>query len=255
MQLANYHTHTVRCGHARGEDKAYVEAAIQAGIRVLGFSDHCPWVFPDDTVSGCRMLPSQLDDYFTSLTGLRDEYKNDITIYIGFESEYLPELLEAQEKLLADYPVDYQILGQHFITREPFGRYCGTMIPDQDSIRSYIQSCIAGMETGRYKYLAHPDLIPMLFSAPKEELDRLFACMKAHDYPLEVNLLGMLDHRHYPDLRFWKLAQESGCKAIIGYDAHTPDALLNTEEIELCIKLAGTMERVEYLPGLGPKTA
>lgn len=24
---ANYHTHTVRCKHARGEDKAYVEAA------------------------------------------------------------------------------------------------------------------------------------------------------------------------------------------------------------------------------------
>ncbi len=43
--LANYHTHTERCYHASGEDKEYVEAAIKAGLKVLGFSDHCPWIF------------------------------------------------------------------------------------------------------------------------------------------------------------------------------------------------------------------
>lgn len=41
---ANYHTHTFRCKHADGEDKEYVEAAIKAGIKTLGFSDHCPWI-------------------------------------------------------------------------------------------------------------------------------------------------------------------------------------------------------------------
>ena len=34
---ANYHTHTKRCQHAVGEDREYVEAAIAAGIQVLGF--------------------------------------------------------------------------------------------------------------------------------------------------------------------------------------------------------------------------
>ena len=32
--LANYHTHTKRCQHAGGEDREYVEAAIQAGDRI-----------------------------------------------------------------------------------------------------------------------------------------------------------------------------------------------------------------------------
>ena len=32
--FANYHTHTARCHHATGEDKAYVEAAIQNGFQV-----------------------------------------------------------------------------------------------------------------------------------------------------------------------------------------------------------------------------
>ena len=49
--LANYHTHTKRCNHALGEDREYVEAAIKAGLKVLGFSDHCPFVFEDGHIS------------------------------------------------------------------------------------------------------------------------------------------------------------------------------------------------------------
>lgn len=88
--LANYHTHTFRCRHAYGEDREYVEHAIVHGMKVLGFSDHCPWVFGDGFVSGTRMLPTQLDDYFSSPTALKKEYASDITIYIGFEAEYIP---------------------------------------------------------------------------------------------------------------------------------------------------------------------
>ena len=58
--FANYHTHTARCHHATGEDKAYVEAAIQNGFQVLGFSDHCPWIFSDGYVSPIRMTPDEL---------------------------------------------------------------------------------------------------------------------------------------------------------------------------------------------------
>ena len=46
----NFHTHTMRCNHADGTDRAYVEAAIKSGIKVLGFSDHVPYpAFPDTT--------------------------------------------------------------------------------------------------------------------------------------------------------------------------------------------------------------
>ena len=110
--FANYHTHTQRCGHAIGEDREYIEQAVKNGFKILGFSDHCPWVFPDDYVSDMRMSPQMVDDYFQSLTDLKKEYQNDIKIYIGFESEYIPELVEAQDKFLADYPVDYMILGR-----------------------------------------------------------------------------------------------------------------------------------------------
>ena len=31
----NYHTHTARCGHARGSDREMVQAAVDGGIRIL----------------------------------------------------------------------------------------------------------------------------------------------------------------------------------------------------------------------------
>ena len=76
----NMHTHTSRCKHATGEDKEYVEHAIQAGFEVLGFSDHTPYLFEDGYVSPIRMDMSQLDDYVDSVQRLREEYKKDITI-------------------------------------------------------------------------------------------------------------------------------------------------------------------------------
>ena len=46
--LANFHTHTYRCHHASGTDREYVESAIRAGVKVLGFADHSPYWFPGD---------------------------------------------------------------------------------------------------------------------------------------------------------------------------------------------------------------
>ena len=39
---ANYHTHTPRCRHAVGSEREYIEQAIEAGMEILGFSDHTP---------------------------------------------------------------------------------------------------------------------------------------------------------------------------------------------------------------------
>ncbi len=257
MLFANYHTHTARCHHAAGEDRQYVENAIRGGMKVLGFADHCPWIFEDGHVSHTRMLPSELDDYFTSLTDLKKEYAGDITIYIGFESEYIPELMEAQDRLLADYPVDYMILGEHFTEREPFGPYTGFPSNDEAAFRKYIDLCIAGMESGRYKYLAHPDLFHFVGedAVYEQEYRRLCEYLKAHDIPVEINLLGVAEKRHYTSERFLRIAKSVGNTAIIGIDAHSPDRMDNRELIGQCRTLAAQcgLELVETLPGLGLK--
>ncbi len=253
--LANYHTHTERCMHAKGEDREYVEQAIKGGMKVLGFSDHCPWIFDDGFASGTRMLPNQLDDYFKSLTDLKKEYASDIKIYIGFESEYIPELMNAQNKLLADYPVDYMILGQHFLKREPYGEYTGFPTEDEATLKKYVDTIIEGMETGKYKYVAHPDLLDFVGADEiyEKHFSRLCVYLKEHNIPVEVNMLGLFQGRRYPSDKFFRVAQKIGNSAIIGCDAHEPGFLSDISEQERCAKYARKfgLPLVDFLPGLG----
>lgn len=197
---ANYHTHTARCKHAKGEDREYVEAAIRGGMKVLGFSDHCPWILNQDYVSGTRMEVKELDSYIDSISRLKKEYETDITIYIGFECEYIPELMEEQDNLLKDYPIDYKILGQHFLCPEPYARYTGLAMEDESILEEYVDLIMEGMESGRYLYVAHPDLIHFTGSSALYEKHMLRLCkyLKEKELPVEINLLEC--HTSHPRL-------------------------------------------------------
>ena len=82
----NYHTHTKRCLHAFGTEEDYISAALNAGVSVLGFSDHAP--FPDVDY-GYRMPYSELGEYFAAVDRLREERADDIIIKKSLEIEYL----------------------------------------------------------------------------------------------------------------------------------------------------------------------
>lgn len=252
--IANYHGHTKRCRHAKGEDRDFVEAAIAGGLKILGFSDHCPWFFKDGYVSGTRMLPQEMDDYFTCIDKLRDEYKDDITIYIGLEAEYVPQMIEEQYKLIDHYPLDYMIIGQHFTGIEPYAPYTGFETDREEDIIKYVDLVIEGMETGRYKYVAHPDLLNFVGSDEvyEREFGRLCEYLKSINSPVEINMLGLIDGRHYPSVKFFDLARRIGNTAIIGCDAHQPERLSNKDEMRRCEEWAAKMgiELVTVLPGL-----
>ena len=147
----NLHTHTYRCRHASGADREYVEAAIEAGCAVLGFSDHCPQFFPTDYYSHFRMFPEQLEDYVRCVSDLKREYASDITILLGLETEYYPEIFGRLTDFLRPYGLDYMILGQHFIGNEyDAGSFFSGSHGDDDKerLRLYAEQAIEGLETG-----------------------------------------------------------------------------------------------------------
>lgn len=72
---ANYHTHTPRCRHAVGNEEEYIAFALERGLRILGFSDHTPYIFPDGYYSSFRMRPEEAEGYFETVRGLRDKYR------------------------------------------------------------------------------------------------------------------------------------------------------------------------------------
>ena len=195
------------------------------------------------------MTPQETDGYFSSLEKLRREYEKDIDIFIGFESEYLPELMEEQDAFLKDYPVDYMILGQHFLDSESDFNYSGRMADDEDRLIRYVDLCIEGAKSGRYLYLAHPDLIYYTGSDKiyQREMKRLCEAMKQMNIPLEYNLLGLAIHRNYPEERFWQIVRNTGNSVIFGVDAHRPEQFADRQTLELAKKQCEGMNVVEQL--------
>ena len=239
---ANYHTHTTRCHHAVGTEREYVENAIRGGLKILGFSDHAPMPYPDGFVSGVRMTFGEFDGYVDTVLSLRDEYRSDIEIHLGLEAEYYPPLFEEFLDRISGYPVEYLLLGQHFLGNETEGPYAGHETRDPAILALYCDQCIAGMKTGAYSYLAHPDMINFIGDENLYETRVRGLCEAAKEcgVPLEINLLGLTLGRHYPNPAFWRIAGKVGNDVVIACDAHRPDMVWNPEGYRKALELAAS---------------
>lgn len=243
-----YHTHTSRCGHAYGSDEEYVLAAIDAGYKILGFSDH--GMYPHFSQPGIRGDYSQLEDYLTSIKHLKEKYQDKITIYVGFEADFTPNFKDYLEKLLLDKKLDYLLLPQHFLfeNNEP-SFYFGTS-KTEDDVWNYVNELVKAMETGLFKYVCHPDLFMQNYPGPfsskvKQAVRYLCENAKRLNLPLELNLGGIrqgkknlgLEYRYgYPYEPFWEIVGEVGNEVIIGVDAHSP-LDFNHEDPEFAFKI------------------
>ncbi len=230
---ANYHTHTPRCRHAQGTGREYAAAAVAAGLKVLGFSDHTPQFFPGEYYSHFRMRPQELDGYCAEVTALREEYAGRLDIRLGLEAEYYPALFGALCRRLRGTPVEYLILGQHALGNEYDAPYTGTPTADAALLRRYVDQCIEALGTGMFSYIAHPDIFNFQGEEAvyAREMERLCRAARDAGVPLEINLLGMEEGRCYPGERFFRLAGQVGNAAVLGCDAHAP-AMLARPDLE-----------------------
>ena len=198
-------------------------------MEILGFADHTPYPFPDGYYSRFRMRPEQLDDYVETVLGLREEYKGKIEIPLGLETEFYPKHFPDLLAILRDQPLDYLILGQHFVGNEYDAPYNGVSSLDVDLLRRYVHQSCDAMNTGLFTYFAHPDLINFQGDGKIYQHHMRDICREAKNcgMPLEFNLLGMVDKKIYPNRLFWEMVAEEGCEVILGRDAHAPEDLLD----------------------------
>lgn len=222
--IANYHTHTDRCGHADGTDEAYVQNALEAGVQILGFSDHTPYFFPGDYYSGFRMRPERFGDYCQSVNALKEAYKGKVDIHLGVEAEYYPQLFSRLLTFLQDNGVEYLLLGQHYIGNEIHFPHSSKPTAEEENLKTYCYQTMDAMNTGLFSYFAHPDMFCFVGDRKIYERYMTELCReaKACGIPLELNMLGLREGRKYPSPPFWELAAREGCDAVIGIDAHAP---------------------------------
>ena len=227
----NWHTHTKRCGHAIGEDEEYVIKAIQAGIKILGFSDHAPY---KDNIDFKHRMPKELyQDYVDSINKLKAKYKGIIDIYIGLEIENYIDCIDELEYYRKT--LDYCILGQHGFD---FSQEHSYYITEKEDLLKYCELVEEAIEKGLCDYIAHPDVC--LWSYPRidetviEVANRISDIALKYNVPIELNTgsgvrRGEVEYNDglrypYPTRAFFEIFAKKGNEIIVGIDAHSPEA-------------------------------
>lgn len=250
MKRVNYHTHTDYCGHAKGKTADYAAEAFRQGVEILGFSDHMP--FPGDAF-GSRMLYGQIEDYLWDVQALKEEYQGRMKILCGFEAEYIPGQEAYYEELLGNGACEYLVLGQHmFWDEDGVMRFTGEALSTKQYLQ-YVQNVLAGMKTGYFKVIAHPDLIFMNRYAWDENCeaacDLLVEVCEANDFALEWNANGIRRGIHsfddgerwqYPHQKLWEKVAGTSIRVIVGSDCHNPK-LMWDEAVKMSWEKAAAM--------------
>lgn len=237
--IANYHTHTPRCHHASGTEREYARCGLESGLKILGFSDHTPYPFDGGYVSSIRMGMDELPDYVRAVTEVKEEYEGRMEIRLGVEAEFYPKYFDRLVRELRGHGVEYMLLGQHMLGNEIGEWYNGQPTTDAGKLDRYVGQVMEAMDTGLFTYLAHPDLAHFLGAEKEFERQMRRLCIHAREcgLPVELNLLGYREGRHYPNPFFWRIAAEEGVTAVLGADAHTPgDLLVPHAEAEVLAK-------------------
>ena len=237
--IANYHTHTARCCHAIGTEREYVENAIARGLKIFGFSDHTPQYFPGDYYSYMRMRPYELPEYCADVRHLQREFRDQIQILLGMEVEYYPACWSQLQSRLRDAGVDYMILGQHWLGNEENEDPCLCPTADEQRLRRYCCQVMEALETGKFTYFAHPDVLN--FTGDRDIYRKLMRevirTAKQTDTPLEINFVGIRSGRHYPSETLFELVAEEDCPVVFGLDAHAPEHVLDSESEEKALEM------------------
>lgn len=233
--LTNYHTHVEYCGHAGGTVEEYVKEAIKHNFDIIGISDHAylpKYVFD-------RMSLEESSLYYQDLLDAKEKYGDKIKILAGLEIEYMDDLHYYYEELNNKY--DYLLLAQHFI-KQGDKLISSYSINSPERLELYFQQLIAGMKTGYFSMVAHPDLFGVSYHKFDDDLfvrlsEELIKTSIELNMPLEYNANGYRrelityknrQRRQYPFDEFWELVAKHKAPVIIGSDCHDVKLLNDT---------------------------
>lgn len=242
-QRFNLHTHTTRCQHALGRDEQYILAAIEAGMDVIGFSEHI--AYPGVEISKERMKNEDMEEYLQTMYSLKEKYKDKIKILVGFEFEYFEDQKDYLQSI--KNKCDYMIVGQHF---KYVDGYNYDYFNNDEDVLEYASQIERALQLGLTRYVAHPDYFMLgrrKWSQACDEASRkIVAAAKKYGAVLEINLNGLRygqlyyanqKEYAYPHRNFFQYVNNTDVKVCFGYDAHNPVTLLESSRIEECLRL------------------
>ena len=244
------HNHTIRCNHAEGTEEEYIQAAITAGTAVFGFSEHAPMNFDEKY----RIGFDQMQEYETSIKKLKERYKDQIEVLLGYEVDYLPGYMD-QRVLEAD--VDYLIGSVHFLDKWGFDNPEFIKEYEEKNIddiwEKYFRSVADMAKTGLFDIVGHIDLIKVFKFMPTRDVMEFAApaleAIKDADMTLELSSAGYRKPcgEPYPSKQILQKAYELEIPITFGSDAHAPEQVaFRSNDLEALAKEVGYRECAVY---------
>ena len=223
MNKTIFHVHGHRCKHASEEREIeYIQKAIELGAKEIVFTDHAS--FPENPFN-YRMAMEELKEYVGTLKVLQQQYKGMIEIKGGLEIEYIPTYIDYYRELKEKWKLDILLLGQHFSLLAD-GSYTFDLENKSDEAHYLAEGIVAGMESGLFDVIAHPNQIfrrKKQWDSESIELSRqIKECAVHTGVVLEKNISNMFEkkRKHLYWQEFWR-ALSGEIKVIYGVDAHS----------------------------------
>jgi len=117
IKLFDYHTHTIEHGFNKPQRiEETVRMAIERGYENICLTDHYPLpvgFFDPTPEKDCAMKSDIYPEYIEKVRGIQKKYKNEITVLIGAELDWLPEYESWTKKQNEIYKFDYVIEMSH----------------------------------------------------------------------------------------------------------------------------------------------
>jgi len=229
--LCDYHWHTPLCQHASGPLAAYVERALELGLREVGFSDHNP--LPRGLGANVRMTEAELDGYVNCVLALQLQYRGQIAVRLGLEMDYVEGLEPYLTAQLARYPWDYVIGSVHYLDAECLQsawpkQYTGAAPqlygPYLARIRQLAASGLCDI-IGHFDVPKRSGCLPT--AAEADDIARTLQAIAQAGTCVEINTSGYRhpELRHpqpYPALPLVEQALALGIPLAVNSDAHAP---------------------------------
>lgn len=239
IQTFSFHNHTYRCMHADAEltEERVVREHAERGFTHVAVTDHCPWKeFGKSAPWRSRMLIEEKADYLEAIRQAKEKYAGKISVYSGFEVEYLPSLMDEIMEMRRE--VDLMVLGQHFFY-DPESQDIGHVYDrsrSKNAMRNYAACVEAALKEGWPDIIAHPDIIMLQKDSwtpdAEEAAHRIFAAAAKAGIPVEINLCRIwhmirenLSRVEYPWREFWQVAAQYDVKVLYGIDCHAINQL------------------------------
>ena len=217
------HNHTSRCNHAEGTVEEYIIRAIELGIDIYGFSEHAPMDFD----SYYRLGFDEMQEYTDDVLKLKERYKNEIEILLGYEVDYLKGHMD---KRVLTSKVDYLIGSVHFLDKWGFDNpefIGGWKTRNIDDIwQEYFDAIEAMAKTKYFDIVGHFDLIKVFKFMPTKDIrvlaKKALQAIKKSEMVIELNGAGLRKpiKEIYPSQMLLEVAYEMNIPITFSSDAH-----------------------------------